>query len=117
MITLLVIVVVAIAITSAGAILIMTNTQSTGHYQENVIALKTTESAMENAILRILRDPSYTGESLLVDGNTVMITVVGDNPKTVTAVGTVGQFTKQIEAVASYDEGIWTVTSWKETFE
>ena len=116
LVTLLVVMVVAVVISSAGISLIVNNTQSSSRYQQGVTALKITESGMENALLRILRDPAYSGETLLVDGNPVMITTVGTNPIQVTAQGQVGQFTKQIDVTMSYAEGIWTVDSWKETF-
>jgi len=116
LVTLLVVMVVAMVISSAGISLIVNNTQNSSRYQQNVTALKITESGMENAVLRILRDPTYIGETLLLDGNPVMITVVGTGPIQVTAQGQVGQFTKQIDVTMSLEEGIWTVDSWKETF-
>lgn len=116
LVTLLVVMVVAVVISSAGISLIVNNTQSSSRYQQGVTALKITESGMENAILRILRDPAYSGETLSVGGNPVMITVVGSNPIQVTAQGQADQFTKQIDVTMSFADGVWTIDSWKETF-
>ncbi len=118
LITLLIVVVVALVITSAGTSLIITNFQNTSQYQQGVSALKLAESGLENAVLRILRNPDYTGEALTIDGNPVMIVVTGENPKQVTVEASVNSYSRRIQAQVELDpaEGVWSVTSWKESY-
>ena len=106
----------AIASTIIGSVILVsiaTNSAS-GKTQVGSEALDVAESGVENALLRLLRDPSYTGETVAIGSGSAVISVTGSGPKTIVSQGTVGSHTRTIQAVASESAGVLTVTSWRE---
>lgn len=79
-------------------------------------ALHVAESGAENALMRLIRDPTYTQEELTIDDGTARIVVSGTSPRIVTVTGEVGNSVRQVEVQVSDQNGIMTVTSWKELF-
>ena len=116
LITLLFFMAVAITITSAATIVIVVNSLSVTKFEQSMSAYYVAESGAENAMLRLLRNPIYTGETLPVGLGSAFIQVTGSDPKTITSEGTVGNFKRKIQVVAGYASGILTATSWKEVF-
>jgi len=114
LITLLFFIVIAVTITSAAVVIILTSTNSTTKFAEGMRSYYVAESGIENALLRLLRDPSYSGETLPVSDGTATITVTGANPYTVTSVGTVGEFMRTIVVSAKYEDNELKIDSWKE---
>lgn len=105
---------VALTVLTAAVINAFINIKAATSTQLSDIAYSVTESGVENALIRVLRDSTYTGETLTVGSGTVQTTITGTNPKVITAVGTAGQFKRTIQVIASDSAGILTVTSWKE---
>lgn len=116
LVTLLIFMVIGITITSAAVILTITNSQNITRFQEGLIAYQIAESGAENAVIRLLRDPSYTGETLTVGEGTATITVSGSSTKTITSVGVNGRYYRRIQVVASYVNNVFTITSWQEAY-
>jgi hypothetical protein len=114
LITLLFFVLIALTISSAATIIIIDNSVSVSKFQEGTLAYYAAESGVENALLRLLRDPNYTGETLTIGSETVVITVSGSNPKTVMSVGQEGNFKRTVQAQMSYNNGYYTFSNWKE---
>lgn len=114
LITLLFFVLISLTITSGAIIIIIINSISASKSQEGNLAYYAAESGVENALLRLLRDPNYTGETLTVGTSTVVITVTGANPKTVVAVGQNGNFKRRVSAQMNYNSGYYTFLNWKE---
>lgn len=114
LVTLLVFSVIALTVATAAVSIMLNVSHATNRIEGNITASQVAESGIENALLRLLRNPSYTGETLQVGDGSVVITVTGTNPKTVTAVGTLYSHTKTIEATVSFTNGIMSVTSWQE---
>lgn len=114
LVTLLVFSVIALTVATAAVSIMLNVSHATNRIEGNITASQVAESGIENALLRLLRNPSYTGETLQVGDGTVVITVTGTNPKTVTAVGTLYSHTKTIEATVSFTNGIMSVSSWQE---
>ncbi len=112
--TLLIFVVIAVTIASASIAILIANTQSTSKIQQGVTAYYAAESGIENAFLRILRDPNYTGETLSIDTSSAQVTVTGTNPKTVTSVGQYGNFKRTVQAQVTYSSGYYTFSNWRE---
>lgn len=113
-ITLLFFMIVAIIITSGAIIVILTNSLSGNTLQEGITAYYAAESGGENALIRLLRDPSYSGETLPVDGGEAQVTVNGSNPKIITSTGIIGNYRKTIEIQADLSNNKVTVLSWTE---
>lgn len=114
LITLLFFVLISLTITTGAIIIIIANSISVSRFQEGTLAYYAAESGVENALLRLLRDPNYAGETLTIGSGTAVITVTGVNPKTVVVIGQNGNFKRTIQAQINYDSGYYTFSNWKE---
>jgi hypothetical protein len=111
--TIVVLMVVMILITTAATFSSIANTHSAYVFQEGNRAYDLAETGMENALLRLLRSPTYTGETLTVGDGTVVVTKSGT---TLTSTATLGSFVRKIQVVIVYNNNILTVSTWKEIF-
>ena len=117
LVTLLVFTIVAITITSAAVVIILTNSVGTSKFEQGTNTYYSAESGAENALLRLLRDPNYTGETLPVGNASVIISVANTGSTyTITSGATLGNFIRRVEVTATFVNNILTVTSWKEVF-
>lgn len=114
LVTLLVVAVVGIIISATAVSWVIDNTKGSSNLQQSSITLSAAESGAENAILSLLRDPSYTGEILTIDNTTVTITVTGNGEKTIVVQAVLREFSRKLEITTLYIDSILTVTSWKE---
>ena len=116
LVTLLVFSVMAISV-AAASVAIMINTSRATHITESQVrVMGAAESGVENAIIRLIRNPSYAGETLTLDDNTITITVSGTDTKTIQATANNGLFQHTIQATASYVDNRLTVTSWNTVY-
>ena len=117
LITLLFFTVIAITITSAAVIIIMVNSLSGAKLQQGSIAYEIAQTGAENAKLRLLRDPNYTGETLQVGNGNAEITVNKNGSQyTIVSEGTIGNFIRQIQIDATYSNELLTINSQNEIF-
>lgn len=115
MITMLYIMVIGILVTTGAAFALIANTQSTTSFETGARARQVAESGIENALIRLVRDPAYAGETLEVSpGETATITVSTASGIVVTALGISGGTSRQIQAIVLYNDEILTIQSWKE---
>jgi hypothetical protein len=115
LVTLLFFILISLTITSGAIIIIIANSVSVSKFQEGDLSYYAAESGVENALLRLLRDPDYAGETLTIGGTTVIATVSGAVfPKTVTATGQNGNFKRKVQAQINYDGIHYTFSNWKE---
>jgi hypothetical protein len=114
LVTLLIFMVIAVTVTAAAVSLVIINSVSTSKTQQAALVYSVAESGAENAVLRLLRNPFYTGETLAIGDGTAVITVTGTNPKIITSTGTIGTFKRTIEIQVSLTNNIMTIQSWKE---
>jgi hypothetical protein len=114
MVTLLFYMIIAITITSAAVVVIFSNSLATSKLEIGSIAYSIAESGAENALIRLLKDQTYTGETLNLGDGTAQITVTGSNPKVINSQGKLGNFNRTIEVTATFLNNILNVTSWKE---
>lgn len=78
-------------------------------------AMAIAQSAAQNAVLRILRDPNYAGEAgITIGGGVADITVTGGSSKTVTAVSTYYLTSRRVEVDLTMVGGEWEVIDWRE---
>lgn len=102
-------------ITTAAVALAFSTTQDTTTLSRGERALSIAESGAENAILRLLRDPSYAGEyNLPIGTGDATITVVGNAPYVITSTAVSGDMTREIQVEASIISGELSVVSWQE---
>ncbi len=106
--------VIAATIVASTILVSVATNSASGRSQEGAIAYDIAENGAENALLRLLRDPSYTGETVALGSGSATITVTGTNPKTIVSLGVIGNYRRTIQVIASESAGILSVTSWKE---
>lgn len=114
-IMLVLIIILLSTLTTAAVGLAISTTRDTTTMTLGERALTVAESGAENAILSLLRNPSYTGESNLSIGpGSATITVTGSSPLLITSTGVVGDITRAIRVQATIVAGQLTVASWQE---
>lgn len=111
LVSLLIFVLVAMTVVTAAVTTVLSNSQSASTEQQSIDSYYVAESGMENALMRMLREPTYTGETLPVGDGTAVITVSGS---TITSAGTVGNLTRKIQVITSYNNNQMVITSWQE---
>lgn len=111
LVSLLMFVLVAMTVITSTIITVISNTRAASEGQQAVDVYYVAEAGIENALMRFLRDPNYTGETLPVGNNTATVTVSGS---TITSAGHVNNLTKTIQVVTSYTNNQMIITSWKE---
>ena len=114
LITFLFFTIIAMAVVSAAVVTVLLNSLGNAAVQDGQAARALAETGMDNALLRLIREPAYSSETYSVSGNTVQTTVTGSGPYTVVTKGTVGSYTHTVTATATYSAGMFTVLSWQE---
>ena len=116
LVTLLFFMAIAFTVTTGAVIVVFANTTGQTKIQQSQSAYYTAEGGAENALMRLLRDPTYTGETMAVGEGTAVVSITGSGPYTITSMGTVGNFVRKVQVIASYTNNILAVQSWKELF-
>lgn len=117
LITLLFFSVIAITVTAAAVVILMNNALSGSKFQQGSIAYGIAQTGIENAKLRLLRDPNYTGETLPIGNGSAVITVSKSGTNyTIVSKGQINYFVRQITVQAIYSNNLFTVTSTQETY-
>lgn len=110
----LIYILVAIIVTSAAVGVLLTSSKNTDKVYQGSGAYGIAESGAETAMLKLLRDPSYTGDTLTVGTGTATITITGTNPKIIISKGTLDNFTRTVQVTIDTSNNVLTVTSWKQ---
>lgn len=117
LVMLLVFAVVATTVAAAAVAVMINVSQGTSKLEGRIMASQVAESGMENALLRLLRNPSYVGETLPVGTGTATITVTGNSlTKTIISIGRVNNYLQTVEVIVTYNDTIMTISSWKESY-
>jgi hypothetical protein len=116
LLTLLIFVVIGMAVISIAVTISVLSTQTSFRYVQSNEAWNVAEGGMENALIRMLRNPDYPGETLTVGLGTATITVAGPNPKTITSTGRVGHSSRVVEVVVDDESGVMNIISWREVY-
>ncbi len=118
LITLLFFTIIAVSIISAAAVMILVNSLSGTKLQEGSRAYEIATAGAENGLLRLMRDPTYTGETLPVGSGSAVIQVTSTNGTsyTILSQGKIGDFVRKVQINATYTNNLFTVTSQKEIF-
>ena len=108
---------IGITVISAAALVAYGNISSASIVEQGNYAYYVAESGAEEGLLRLLRNPSYSGtpqgQPLSVNGGSVTIVVSGG---TITAVGTYNNNVRKIQVETAYSNYARTVISWKEIY-
>lgn len=115
LVAVLVLMVVGITITTMALAVLVTSSQSLGGAMEADRISAAVEGGVENAILSVLRNPSYSGEeNLEIGGLLVDIEVTQGAQTTIRATAASGNYSQRYQVVLERIGGVLTVTSWQQ---
>lgn len=114
LIILLTYMIIAIIVTTSSIALVINSSKGTDKVYQGANSLDIAESGAETAMIKLLRDPNYTGETLTVGNGQAVVTITGSNPKTILSRGTLNNFTRTIQVIVDTSNNTLTATSWKE---
>jgi type II secretory pathway component PulK len=114
LVTLLIFVAMGVVVTSAAVSMTVINTQITTSFASGEKLLHITEAGVENAMLQLLRDPDYTGETVSVGEGSATVTVSGTTTKTIVSEGSLDGFKRKVQATATYENNQLIITGWEE---
>ena len=115
--SLIIFVAIAMTVITATIIIVGSNTVTATISQQMVQVRQAAESGLENALLRLLRDPSYSGETIPanVNGFETTISVTGDDiNKTIISTAANNNYQRKIKVKINYNENIMTVNFWQD---
>ena len=116
LVTLLFFMVIALTITGGVVMVSVANSQALSSFDQGTSAYYVAESGAENALLRLLRNPSYAGETIQVGNGTAIVQIIPGASTTIVSTGQVGNFVRKIEVVVSFPSGTLMIISWKEIY-
>jgi type II secretory pathway pseudopilin PulG len=118
LVSLIVVIAISIIIVSSVLGLVISNSINTNSIQQSNLVRNAAESGMENALLRLLRDPEYNGETLsyLVNGYNTVVTVTGDGiNKTIVSTATSLNYQRKILVKITYNENVLLINLWQDS--
>jgi len=119
LVSLLFIAIIGITIISAAVILVYGNMQSASITEQGTYAYYVAESGAEEGLLRLLRNPYYSGTpigqplSVGLGSATIQVNTASG---LITSTGTYNNTIRKIQIQTVYNNGVRTVTSWKEVW-
>ena len=114
--TLLIFTAIALTIITATVMLSVANATSASTTELGAESYGIAESGAENALIRLLRDPTYTGETLTIGDGQATMTIAGSNPKTISSIGTLGAFRREVQVVVLLTNGVVSIQSGKDVY-
>jgi hypothetical protein len=111
LVTLLFFVTISIMVITSMAFIMYNNITAGANIEQGTVAYYAAETGAENALIRLLRDPSYTGENMNIDDVDVEINVTGGN---IISTATYENSVKKIQVETVYNNNVLGITSWKE---
>ena len=116
LVALMVFVLAGMAITTAATFIIAANSLATSKIHQAIVARQAADSGAENALMRLIRDRNYTGETFNVGESEVIVTVSGEGVKKIVSKGKNSDFVKKVEVMAELANNVLRVISWKEIY-
>lgn len=116
LVTLLFFMIIGLTITVAAAIILVNTFSSVTNWEQGSTAYSIAETGAEEAILRLLRNPSYNGETLPIDDGNATISITPGDPIVISSIGIFRKSTREIEVKLVYQQNLLTISSWKEIF-
>ncbi len=113
LIALLVFMIIAMTIIAAGVVMLLLNNLGAQKFQQGNIAYYLAESGIEDALMRLLRNPSAGNTTLTTPDGTATETINGG---TVLSTGVSGNFVKKIQVQITYSNNQMVIQSWAEVY-
>ncbi len=115
LVSLLVFMVIGITIAGAAITVTIINSQATAGYLLGEQALAAADSGVENALMQLLRNHGYTGETLTLGNQSVIITVTAAGAsRTILAEGISQNMHRKVQATATFSGTVLAVNTWAE---
>ncbi len=111
---------IAMIIISAMITIIGSNSILTSITQQSLLVKQAAENGIENALLNLLRNPSYTGENInaAINGYDTQVEVTGDDfNKTITSTASSLNYQWKIKAKVVYNNNVMNITFWQDSYE
>ena len=114
-----VLIIITITILAASTAVVATNLSLTaGKESQSNKAYYSAETGAEEALVKLLRNPNYSGDNLNLNGAAVQISVQtpasAPNQRIIGSVAILDNIKRRVEVSASFTNNVLTVTSWKE---
>ncbi len=115
MITVLYISILGMLIATGAVFALWNNISSATETEVGMLAHTAAESGAENALLKLIRDPTYTGESWVMDAQTVVVaSVSGTTTQTILSTATRGTMSQRVIVQVHYNGGVLHIDSWND---
>lgn len=117
LIMLLVFTTIAIITISAAVALTIITRQNAAKVANSEESLHYAEAGADEAILKVIKDPSYTvtGQVLTIGLGSARVDVTGAaNNKTIVSEGLGPGHRRKIQVIGTYANGVFTINSWQE---
>lgn len=105
-----------LSVIALSATLTIVNIQNTAKFAQSEQASNYAEAGAEEGILRLIRDPAYSGGNLSLSADSVIVISVSGvgATRTVTSTATYNGFTKKVQAEVSLANNKVSLVSWKQ---
>lgn len=111
---------ISMIIISAMITIIASNSLFSSINQQSLLVKQAAENGIENALINLLRNPSYLGETMdaTVNNFPTVITITGsDNNKTIVSTASTINFKWKIVAKIDYTDNIMKLIFWQDSYE
>ena len=115
LVTVLFVTVIGMLVTTGAITAVMSAYGSTGINERGAVAYHIAESGAENGVLRLIRNPLYSGETVSFEDGQAVVTVstVGTDV-IVTSIGNMGSVSRKIVVHGHFSDVTFSIDSWKE---
>ncbi len=116
LIVLLIFVLMAVLVASTAIFVVTANAVASNDLSMGISTKQMADSGIETAYIKLLRDPSYVGETINEPGGgTIVVSVswFGENA-TIVSTATNGTYSKRVESVVTNSQNVLTQVYWKE---
>ena len=113
-----ILIIIAVSVLAGGVAIVASSlSRTTGIITTSDKLLYAAESGADEAIIKLLRDPNYDGETLNINESVVVISVnAGASPGELVIVSEASEnnLIRKVEVSTEFVNNILTVTSWKQ---
>lgn len=113
-----ILIIIAVSVLAGGVAIVASSlSRTTGIITTSDKLLYAAESGADEAIIKLLRDPNYDGETLNINESVVVISVTaGASPGELVIVSEASEnnLIRKVEVSTEFVNNILTVTSWKQ---
>ena len=113
-----ILIIIAVSVLAGGVAIVASSlSRTTGIITTSDKLLYAAESGADEAIIKLLRDPNYDGETLNINESVVVISVnAGASPDELVIVSEASEnnLIRKVEVSTEFVNNILTVTSWKQ---